>query len=401
MKKATELHPANTRTAPAGLRESVGNTLKQWVASSLTEFSQARAAPAAIYIDPDIFELELSELYSREWIMIGRAGQIPNHGDFFTYEIQGKSLIFIRQKDGTIKALANTCLHHYTSLLRGTGSKRTFSCPYHSWTYQCDGKLIGITEKKGFQQYNPSGCPSGRDRLKEYPCEIWHGFVFVSFNEDAEPVSSRLANLEKRISQYKFDEFEDLFLTVDRFDCNWKILVENFVESYHVPFLHRRTFGPLVPFDLMKYLPGDANFSAHVTPLDPELRLKILNRDVPEDDPNLLGDYGVFPNGLIGHHFDYLWWISVRPISVGEAEMRWGMSFHPNALANAPDPQAWMQEQIELVTQVLVEDRLAVEGVQRGARLLPNEEGCFFHEMERGTFEFQRYVASRLQRFIT
>lgn len=382
------------------LKKSVTSIIKQWSANSLTEFSEARSAPPAIYTDPDIFELEMSELFLKEWILIARAGQIPKHGDYFTYEILDKSIIFIRQEDGTIKALANACLHHFTSLVQGSGCKQKLVCPYHSWTYQADGQLIGIPQKDGFQRCNKSGLPSDRDRLLEYRCEIWHGFIFLSLNESIEPISERLANLEGVIEKYSFDKFEDLYLTTTEFECNWKTLIENFVESYHVPYLHKSTFGPLVPPGLMKMMPGDNHFTFHVTPLGSDEEKNILNKDVPADDPNLLGDYGVFPNGLIGHHFDYLWWINVRPIDVDRSEMRWGISFHPNALASASDAQTWMQELIDLITAVLREDKLAVEGVQRGARLMADDRGCFFHAMEQGAFEFQRYVASKLEKYV-
>ncbi|MEL6780509.1 MAG: Rieske (2Fe-2S) protein [Cyanobacteria bacterium J06597_16] len=102
------------------------------------------------FTDPSIFTSELSSIFDSDWVMVGRAGSIPNPGDYFTAFLGQRPIIIIRQQDGSIRALANYCLHRYVQLLEGSGTTKCIVCPYHCWAYDLDGTLINVTDKTGF-----------------------------------------------------------------------------------------------------------------------------------------------------------------------------------------------------------------------------------------------------------
>ena len=106
------------------------------------EFEQATSMPPEIYYSTDVLDLEIEEIFRKEWICIGRAAEIPNTGDYLTFDLLDQSVLAIRQKDASIKVFANVCAHRCAKLLEDRGNSGRIVCPYHAWTYRTDGQLI-------------------------------------------------------------------------------------------------------------------------------------------------------------------------------------------------------------------------------------------------------------------
>ena len=104
-----------------------------------------------VYIDPEVFQLEMERLWSRTWIYVGHASQVPNAGDFITADIAAKPVIMVRHTDGKVRVLMNRCAHKGTKVVYDTAGNtgKTFRCPYHAWTYRTDGTLLHIPLKSG------------------------------------------------------------------------------------------------------------------------------------------------------------------------------------------------------------------------------------------------------------
>jgi len=137
--------------------------------------------------------------------------------------------VVIRDKDSTLRAMSNVCLHRMSTLLEGRGNKRAIVCPYHAWTYILDGSLRGapaMTLNEGF-------CKDSY-KLPQVRCEEWLGWVFVSLNMDAPPVTQELAQVEELVSGYDMTNYTETFFETHLWDTNWKVLAENFMESYHL-----------------------------------------------------------------------------------------------------------------------------------------------------------------------
>src|SRR5918911_3011024 len=106
-------------------------------------FEDARAMPPGAYTDPDFLAREIETIFSREWICVGRASGLANPGDYLTYDLAGQPVVVLRDREGALRAFSNVCLHRMSTLLEGSGNRRTIVCPYHAWTYGLDGRLLG------------------------------------------------------------------------------------------------------------------------------------------------------------------------------------------------------------------------------------------------------------------
>ncbi len=132
---------------------------------------EAFTVPPAIYSDPEIATLELERIFRADWQCPGVASDIPNPGDYLTYSVAGQPIFIIRGKDGSVRSFANVCLHRMMTLLEGRGCSHRISCPYHGWTYDTEGKVIGAGHMAGRDpEFDKKGY-----RLPEIRTELWHG----------------------------------------------------------------------------------------------------------------------------------------------------------------------------------------------------------------------------------
>ena len=172
------------------------------------------------------------------WNFIGRADRIPNAGDYFTIEFAGVPVIVMRGSDGEVRAFANTCRHRGALLLEGEGNCRAIRCPYHSWTYDIDGKLIVAPEMDATSGFDPAEWHLTPIRL-----ESWAGFIFINFDDTAPPLMQYLGDLPQKLASYRFEDMVCVRRKEYVLDCNWKIYVENAMEAYHIATVHRSTLS--------------------------------------------------------------------------------------------------------------------------------------------------------------
>lgn len=197
-----------------------------------------------VYTDPEIFELELQRLFGRAWLFVGHESQIPNPGDYFTTELGRQPVIMIRQKDSSIRVLLNRCTHRGAKVVNErTGNAKHMSCLYHGWTFDTEGKLVGVPV--------PEGCTASFDtkdfglaqapRMAEY-----RGFVFASLSPTGisfdEHIGGMKANIDDLVNRAPEGRLAlDLGMHRYVYRGNWKLQIENVLDSYHVPFGHAST----------------------------------------------------------------------------------------------------------------------------------------------------------------
>lgn len=203
---------------------------------------QAATLPAEAYTSPAVYARECERIFAREWLCAGRADQIPAAGDYFALDLLGDRLVVLRGLDDRVRVLSRVCRHRGAELVQGSGNTRSLSCPYHAWTYRLDGTLAGapyMEEATGFDR--------ARCRLPELRCELWEGWIFVSFDPEAEPLAPRLAPLSRMLAGYRMADMVAVETATFDSPFNWKVLVDNFMEAYHHIAIHRDTFEPLFP----------------------------------------------------------------------------------------------------------------------------------------------------------
>ena len=207
--------------------------------------SSSRAGcTSRVYTDPDVFELEMERIFGRAWLFVGHASQIPNPGDYFTTELGRQPVVMTRHRDGSVHVLFNRCTHRGAKVVNERcGHAPRMTCLYHGWTFDTDGTLAGVPIPEGCAaDFRKEDFGLGRaPRTGEY-----RGFVFASlsahgpsFEDHIGPIKSNIDDLVDRAPEGTLAF--DLGMHRYVFDGNWKLQVENVLDSYHVPFGHAST----------------------------------------------------------------------------------------------------------------------------------------------------------------
>ena len=247
---------------------NVLNPIAELEANVAVPFEQARAMPKSVYTSPVFLDAEMEKVFAREWYCVGRASSLKEAGDYIAFELAGQPLMVIKGKDGEVRCQSNVCLHRMSTLLEGRGNARLITCPYHGWTYEADGTLRAAPAMKA----NEGFCKE-HYRLPQVKCEVWLGWVMVSFNPEATPVSTHFADVAELIRPYDMTNYTEWFNERFEWNTNWKILAENFMESYHLPVCHAGTIGRLSKLDEMICPPSPPHFNWHTILKDPAFRI--------------------------------------------------------------------------------------------------------------------------------
>ncbi|MDG2306426.1 MAG: aromatic ring-hydroxylating dioxygenase subunit alpha [Candidatus Binatia bacterium] len=194
--------------------------------------------PKDRYTSAEFAALEWDRMWTRVWLLAGRASDAPNPGDYFTFEIGSESVLVIRQADGSLAARYNVCMHRGNRLREpGIGHAERFSCLFHGWEYDVDGRLLKALDAECF----PQGVPKDQLGLQPVRCETWAGFVFLSLDPDIEPLHEYLGIVPHHLDPYGFERWKVAFDSTIEIDCNWKTSVDAFNEAYHIAATHTWT----------------------------------------------------------------------------------------------------------------------------------------------------------------
>lgn len=200
--------------------------------------------PSTAYTSEDFFALENAKLFHDSWVFVGFAHELGKPGDAVPVSVAGRPLLLVKNDAGEIKAFHNVCRHRCLKLVDEPGNVgRVLRCPYHSWTYSLDGELK-LTPYFGGRE--PRQIPEGFDRklrgLIQVRFAVWHDWIFVNLSGSAPDFDDFVAPLARWLEDIDFDRVEHL-VTIDLGEvrANWKLLIENFVEPYHVQFVHSST----------------------------------------------------------------------------------------------------------------------------------------------------------------
>jgi len=199
---------------------------------------EASHAPGWLYSSPEVYRLEVEQLFMRSWLFVGREEELPGAGDYLTLRIAGEPVVVARTPEGTLNAFYNMCVHRGVEVAQGCGNAHSFKCPYHGWIYDLSGRLSGaayMKDSKGFER--------DRERMTPLRLDTWGGCIFVTFAADAPPLAEFVGGWEKDFAFLRPDNCRlgnriDLDLA-----CNWKFVPENLMDFYHVGVLHANTFG--------------------------------------------------------------------------------------------------------------------------------------------------------------
>jgi phenylpropionate dioxygenase-like ring-hydroxylating dioxygenase large terminal subunit len=324
---------------------------------------------AEFYTSEDWLAQERQRIFRKEWICVGRGSEFSAVGAYRTFDIDGTRVIVVKRRDGQLGAMVAVCLHRMAEVAQGSGCAKGFVCPYHGWTYDLDGRLIAAP------RMTLDFVRSGR-ALTQIGIQEWNGFVYVNLDAAAAPLTNRLQSLAALLAPYHMERMQVLTRQRHTWRTNWKVLVENFLEIYHINVTHPDTLAPFAPPEGARVLPTTDAFqfyehrmpdSYRPVPLDP--RIGIPNADLDEEQKQVAYIGCIFPSHLFSVTWDSVFWLSLQPRTVQEVEIDVGLAGPfdiPSGSAADPDhPNLYW---IRLIDAINAEDRTRVESVQRGAQ---------------------------------
>ena len=223
--------------------------------------------------------------------LVGYVSELAAPGAYCTKTVMGRSILLTRTSDGSVKAFDNVCLHRQSQVVTGCGTAKRFTCPYHAWTYDNTGKLVGLPGREGFPDVAVRSAG-----LTELPATEFAGFLWVALEPGATlDVAAHLGPLAEELDSWGIGRWAPLGEKVLDAPINWKLAVDTFAENYHFATVHRATFATIARSNCTVF---DSYGPHHrlIFPLNAILDLE----DVPEEqwDPfhNMVVIYALFPN---------------------------------------------------------------------------------------------------------
>lgn len=300
-------------------------------------FPMALSLPARYYVDPEYYRGELEWYFGTMWFHAGRAEEIPNRGDYVLREVHGESLIVVRSDRGAIHAYYNVCRHRGTRLCEQpsgcTGS--TIRCPYHAWTFDLEGRLIGAPHMERVEGFRAEDYPLARAAV-----DTWDGLLFLNLGEQpGETLRAQLAGMDDLFRPWGMGELRVARRVIYDVAANWKLIIHNYSECLHCPGVH-----PALQ-KLSHYLSGenepadDGHLGGRMGLRDGIATLSFDGRARRACLPGLdtsacryVYYYAVLPNLLLSLHPDYVMTHTLWPRGVGRTEIVCEWLFHPDAI---------------------------------------------------------------------
>jgi phenylpropionate dioxygenase-like ring-hydroxylating dioxygenase large terminal subunit len=192
------------------------------------------------YTSREFFNREFDHMWAKVWLLLGREDEMPKPGDWQREDVGPESIIMVRQADATIKAFYNVCQHRGNRLVfDDKGTSKRFVCKYHSWAFALDGALNFAQDAEDF----PQGNPCDNVRLVEVACESFAGFVWVNMDPEAGSLRDYLGPVWDDWNMYPVSDMKRYLAYTVKVPCNWKVIQDNFNESYHLRSVHPQASG--------------------------------------------------------------------------------------------------------------------------------------------------------------
>jgi len=354
--------------------------------------AQASTLPPRCYVDPAFYAREEERCFRAEWIPVAREDQLAEPGDYLAFDLLGEPLVAVRGDDRALRVLSRVCRHRWMPVVaEGSGRRRSFQCPYHLWTYALDGRLIGAPDMERAEGFERAHC-----RLPAVAVECWEGWLFVNLDGRAAPLAPRLEGLRRILAPWAPSAFATGEPLRFEHDWNWKVMVENFCESYHHQGTHRDTLQTLVPASGTWAEDADGPWVALHNPTGDGAPIPTLFPVSPGLDAAQRAEFlvgAVFPLLLFSVQPDGMVWYRLEPLAVD----RFGLAIHPclppvafSDPALAPGVEG-LRAYLDAIHR---QDIGACEGVQRGLRSQLAGPGRLSH-LEKAVWQLARWVLER------
>ncbi|MGD9750208.1 MAG: aromatic ring-hydroxylating dioxygenase subunit alpha [Acidimicrobiia bacterium] len=324
------------------------------------------------YLDPVRFAEEQQALFRDHPVVVGHTAQLPEPGSFFTHDHSGVPIVVTRGADGELRAFLNVCRHRGArAAAEPCGTARRLTCRFHGWTYDLEGRLRGLPQPEGFDGLDRDGLG-----LVALPLAHRHGLIFVRPRAGGAAIDldHLLGAIDAEVAEHHPERY---VLTLRSWEvaCNWKVLLDNFLEMYHVPVLHGSNIGPMFEPNRSLY---DA-MGANGRRIDPRTSIRRLADRPPASwrlRDHALITYHLFPNLQTFWTQDYFSWLQVWPLAIDRTVCVQFIAadWRPE---DGDTERDHLQTNLDLFDQTLAEDFGVSEEIQRGLGSGANEVVLF------------------------
>ncbi len=334
--------------------------------------ARAETIPSAWYTDPQFHDIDRDAVFATTWQHVADVHQLAQPGDHIVADVAGEPIIVVRGKDGELRAFYNVCRHRGGPLAMKDGNADMLICKYHGWTYRLDGMLRGVPHFNQVELFDK------RDYgLTPVPLAQWGGLVFVTLAERPKPVETYLAGIRERIAPTRLDELTFVRRIDYDVHANWKVYVDNYLEGYHVPYVHPELYSL---YDYDGYVTEIKDwYSVQVGPL--------------KNDSNVYTSgggeglyYQVFPNLMLNVVPGRLQSNVVIPVAPDRCKVIFRYYY---ADVSSPAARQHIEADIAFSDKVQQEDADICERVQRGLGSRAYDKGRFSVRFEEGVYHFQ------------
>jgi phenylpropionate dioxygenase-like ring-hydroxylating dioxygenase large terminal subunit len=382
-------------------------------AATRRHLSVAETLLPEAYTSEEFFALERERVFGRTWVTIGCAEQVRDPGDVLVADVGGRSVFAIRTRAGELRAFYNVCRHRGTRLLESADDKvgRFIRCPYHSWAYDHDGACIGTPMFTGSEIPEDQRAAFDMADVREFDrrdygllpvaVETWGPLVFVNLSEDPAPLAEHLGDLPDRSAGYRLSEWSVARVGTYEIEANYKLVAENFMEYYHLPWVHPGLVK-VSPIDAHYRWQGRGMYSGFcTTPIAPDTDDGGWSNGVAaiggldEDDAVSARFVWLFPNVAINILPNHLFIILAKPISPRLTYETTYLLTHPDA-GSGDEVQRGIDQLASFWDGVNREDIGIVERVQQGLDSTPFPGGRLCYRFEESLYRFQNIVIDHM-----
>ncbi|MED5532412.1 MAG: aromatic ring-hydroxylating dioxygenase subunit alpha [Pseudomonadota bacterium] len=368
--------------------------------SVLKNIGNAKGLPNAHYIDNAAYEEEKNALIFNKWAGLAVASDIPSPGDAIPITFFGMPLLLLRDKIGKVRVFLNTCRHRGMILVeKAQKVNGAIRCPYHSWCYSTEGKLISTPHVGGPGHNTHKDIEKDTLGLTQIRSHLWRDVVWINVNGNSVDFASAMAEVINRWSDFEqplhHGGNDSSFRLI--VNCNWKLAVENYCESYHLPWVHPdlNTYSRLQDHYNIEN-PG--SFSGQGTLLYKQIRGK--DNETFTDFKNIqkrwlsCAEYlAIYPNVLLGVHRDHAFSIILTPQGTEKTSEKVDIYYatgNTNKDLRRKNTAQWKK--------VFEEDIFVVEGMQRGRHATSFDGGKFSPVMDGPTHCFHHWAAHNIMK---
>ena len=369
---------------------------------------KAHGLPNECYLNNDYLEFEKEKIFKNNWTMIGVASSVPNPGDAKPFNLLGIPILIVRNKENEVKVFHNVCSHRGFKLIdEECKLKNVIRCPYHSWSYDFNGKLTVTPHIGGLGKHEVEGFDKNNSNLKEIKSNIWMDLIFININSNAKPFEDFIKPLEDRWSKFISKKDQKLIrhstdngyfnMTVN---SNWKFAIENYCESYHLPWIHPELNKVSNISDHYHIEDENLNFSGqgsnkYSQQFDGNIKFKCFP-NWPTELSEKSEYVSLYPNVMLGIHIDHFYAFWLEPISNNQTKEHFELYYVGDESASSDEFKDIREKNFAFWQEVMNEDVTAIEGMQNGRNSPAYNGGNFSPVMDTPTLMFHKWVATNL-----